>query len=314
LRALAVSTAVAAYVLIVFGSHVRVSESGMGCPDWPLCSGKVGPILEFHALMEQTHRYIAAIVSILAFLTALLALRSRGPLANRPAMVRPAIFTAGVIVVQIALGALTVFAANAAPTVTAHLIAGIAMLVGATVTAVCAIVPARTTQPGSPRLGQVGWLAIGAAGVLFVTGSLVVNAGAEQACATFPLCPSGQPGEYVWPHLLHRGFAMVGGLALLVFSMHAWQSWSAIRGARGLAATLASVVVGTAALGLFSALLMAPPVLQDLHLAGASAVLAAAAALATLGWLTGADCPQDTSGNQPQADRPAQAQRAGLNR
>jgi heme a synthase len=99
LRALAVGSALAAYVLIIFGSHVRVSDSGMGCPDWPLCSGKVGPILEFHALMEQTHRYIAAIVSILAFLTALLALRSRARLAGRPATVGPAILPAGGIVV-----------------------------------------------------------------------------------------------------------------------------------------------------------------------------------------------------------------------
>src|SRR5664279_2068453 len=121
LPGLAISTAVAAYVLIVFGSHVRVSDSGMGCPGWPLCSGSVGPIYEFHALMEQTHRYIAAIVTILAFLTALLAFRAR---AQRATTVRPAVFTAGVIVVQIALGAVTVFAGNGAPTVAAHLIAG----------------------------------------------------------------------------------------------------------------------------------------------------------------------------------------------
>jgi len=312
LRGLAVSSAVAAYALIVSGSHVRVSDSGMGCPDWPLCSGNVGPIYEFHALMEQTHRYIAAIVTILALLTALLAIRAR---AQRPTTVRPAVFTAEIIVVQIALGAVTVFAGNAAPTVAAHLIAGVAMLGGATVTAVCALVPARATQatphhPTKPRLGRVGWVAVSAAGVLFISGSLVVNAEAEKACASFPLCPSGQPGNLVWPHLLHRGIAVLAGIALLTFSMHAWRRWSAIRGARGMAATLAGLVLATASLGIVSALLKAPPGWQDLHLAGAAAVLAASIALATLGWLTGADCPEDKPGDGTEVDGPIQARPA----
>jgi heme A synthase len=296
LAGLAVSSAVAAYVLIVFGSHVRVSESGMGCPDWPLCSGKLGPIYEFHALMEQTHRYIAALVTVLAFLTALMAFRAR---AQRPAAVRPAIFTAGVIVVQIALGAVTVFTGNAAPTVAAHLIAGVAMLCGATVTAVCALAPARDIQTSErvttdgratrSRLGQVGWVAVSAACLLFVSGSVVVNAEAEQACPSFPLCPSGQPGGLVWPHLLHRGIALFAVVALLTFSVHAWRRWSAICGARPLAGTLAALVLAAATFGLVSALMMAPPVLQDLHLAGAAAVLAASMALATLGWLSADD-------------------------
>lgn len=286
LPGLAISSALAAYVLIVFGSHVRVSDSGMGCPDWPLCSGDVGPIYEFHALMEQTHRYIAAIVTVLAFLTALLAYRAR---AQRATTVRPAVFTAGIIVVQIVLGAVTVFAGNGAPTVAAHLIAGVAMLGGATITAVCALVPARATV--RPRLGRIGWVAISSAGVLFVSGSLIVNAEAEKACASFPLCPSGQPGALVWPHLLHRGIAVLAGIALLTFSVHAWRRWSGVRGARGLAATLAALVVATATLGIVSALLKAPPAWQDLHLAGAAAVLATSMALATLGWLTGADNP-----------------------
>jgi heme A synthase len=271
----------------------------MGCPDWPLCSGNVGPIYEFHALMEQTHRYIAAVVTILAFLTAVMAIRSR---ARRPAVVRPAIFTAGVIVVQIALGAVTVFTGNAAPTVAAHLIAGVAMLCGATVTAVCALAPARDRQasdststfrqaPWSSRLGPAGWVAVSAACVLFISGSLVVNAEAEQACPSFPLCPSGQPGALVWPHLLHRGVAVFAVIALLTFSLQAWRRWPALCGARALAGTLAALVLTAAALGLVSALMMAPPVLQDLHLAGATAVLAATMALATLGWLTVADQP-----------------------
>jgi heme A synthase len=134
--------------------------------------------------------------------------------------------------------------------------------------------------------------------VLFVSGSLVVNAGAEEACASFPLCPSGAPGDLVWPHLLHRSIAVLAGIALLTFSVHAWRRWSAEPGARALAATLGTLVTATATLGIISALLKAPPAWQDLHLAGAAAVLATSIALGTLGWLTVADRCVNEPGNR----------------
>lgn len=304
LAPVAVSSAIAAYVLVIFGSHVRVTDSGMGCPDWPLCDGNVGPIYQFHALMEQTHRYIAVVVTVLVVATALLALRAR----TRPAAIRPALFTVGVVIVQIALGALTVIAGNGAPTVAAHLLTGLAMLGAATVTAVCALVPRRAT-PGR-RLGRVGWAAVSVASVLFVSGSLVVNAEAEKACVSFPLCPPDLPVAQVALHLVHRSIAVLAGIALLTFGVHVWRRWSALRDARALAASLAALVVATASLGVVSALLGAPPGWQDLHLAGAAAVLVIVVALAAVGWLTGADFPGDGQG----ADRPSQVQPTASNK
>jgi heme a synthase len=42
-RALAVPTAVAAYLLVLLGGLVRISGAGLACPDWPLCHGWLSP-------------------------------------------------------------------------------------------------------------------------------------------------------------------------------------------------------------------------------------------------------------------------------
>ena len=262
--------------------------------DWPLCDGSVGPIHQFHAIMEQSHRYIAAVVTVLVLTTALLALRA----GKRSATVRAAGFTAGVVVVQIGLGALTVVAGNDAPTVAAHLLTGLALLGGATVTAVCALVDQRPAT--GRRLGRAAWLAVSSSCVLFVSGSLVVNADAEQACAGFPLCPGGQPAGLVALHLVHRSIAVLAGAALLALALHAWRRWPAVPRARTMAATLTTLVVATAALGISTAVLKAPAVLQDFHLAGAAAVLVATMSLAAAGWLSAAD----TSTSRPVEDPP----------
>ncbi|MEI6867143.1 MAG: COX15/CtaA family protein [Actinomycetes bacterium] len=283
LAIVAVTSAIAVYFLIIFGSHVRVTDSGMGCPDWPLCKGSLNPNQGFHAFMEQTHRYLAGIVTILVALTIFIAYRTKA----RVAAIRPAVITGVTVLIQVALGAVTVFDGNGAPTVAAHLLAGLSLLAGATITAVAVLV--NRLEVAGPRLAPIGWIAISGAGILYLTGSLVINAEAEKACASFPLCPTGQPARFVALHLIHRSMVVIAGLALIAFALHAWEKWSNIKGARTLAATIILLLISTAGLGILSALHKAPPHLQDLHLAGAAAVLAISTALASLGWLSGAD-------------------------
>jgi cytochrome c oxidase assembly protein subunit 15 len=64
--------------LIVFtGAAVRLSGSGLGCPDWPKCYGKVAPPLETHAVIEYGNRILSGIVGLAAFAAGLLAWRRR---------------------------------------------------------------------------------------------------------------------------------------------------------------------------------------------------------------------------------------------
>jgi cytochrome c oxidase assembly protein subunit 15 len=64
--------------LIVFtGAAVRLSGSGLGCPDWPKCYGKVAPPLETHAWIEFGNRMLSGLVGLAAVAAGLLAFRRR---------------------------------------------------------------------------------------------------------------------------------------------------------------------------------------------------------------------------------------------
>jgi cytochrome c oxidase assembly protein subunit 15 len=57
---LVVVTWVALLVNVASGALVRVSNSGLGCPDWPLCNGRPAPPMAGHAVIEFSNRVLAA--------------------------------------------------------------------------------------------------------------------------------------------------------------------------------------------------------------------------------------------------------------
>jgi cytochrome c oxidase assembly protein subunit 15 len=70
--------ALAALTLIVFtGAAVRLTGSGLGCPDWPKCYGGVAPPLETHAWIEYGNRLISGLVGLAAVAAGALAWRRR---------------------------------------------------------------------------------------------------------------------------------------------------------------------------------------------------------------------------------------------
>ena len=292
-RTLALITAVATYLLVVLGSTVRVSDSGMGCSSWPLCNGRVGPIDHLHPLLEQSHRYLATIVTVA--IIALVVLTWRG--GARVAQVRTfSLLSLGVVVVQIVLGAITVLTDNAPATVAAHLIVGLLFLAVVTVTVVASFVePAR---PWGRFSGDgVAWAGVSGLFVVLVSGSVVVDGGAEAACRSWPACfASSSPTRLVALQYVHRSLVLVAAVLVVAYVVALW------RDHRVTAIAAVTLLVTQVIIGAFDAVLGAPAVLADVHLALASALWAVVTGALARSAL--APRPTDVSWTRPAAGTP----------
>lgn len=263
----AVVSMVLTYGLVVLGSTVRVTNSGMGCPSWPLCYGHLGPVDQYNALWEQSHRYLVGIVSCCVVVTALLAWRS----SHRRVAFGPAGVAVGLIVVQAALGAVTVLAHNAPWTVAVHLVVGLVFFGATIVTAFVAIVIPRAQW--SPRaLGAWDWAALGGVLALVVAGTVVVGTGAGDDCPSWPVCTHAAATSMVAWQLVHRGIAGIVGLVVVGFVVANWRATRDWPRWRAGAVLLLGLLVAAASFGAASALTKASAGWQDLHLAFAASV------------------------------------------
>jgi len=236
----------------------------MGCGDhWPLCNGHLFPPLhDIGTVIEWSHRLVAALVSALVVgLAAYAWWISRNPgLAPGVSRVpRAPVVALGLLVLQVALGAITVKLDLPAWTVILHL--GTAMLLLATL-----LIAASPPDPLSTswRGGTAALLSLAFITVLF--GALTANLGAAAACTGFPLC-NGQ----IWPS--------AGGLAvvhwthrLLAYSLAASVLTVAVKTKKRGAWGVVALVTLQVAIGAATVLLGLPPALQAAHVAVGAAV------------------------------------------
>ncbi|HEY5579210.1 MAG TPA: COX15/CtaA family protein, partial [Acidimicrobiia bacterium] len=154
LARLAGVTAGATYLLVVLGAIVRATGSGLGCPDWPTCHGNWLPPLERAALIEYSHRTLAALVGVMVVAVVALAWRSRGEDRRSWWLSLTAM---GLLLVQAWLGRQVVITELSAPLVGVHLGTAMALL------AVMLIVALPDAKPESdPSLAARMWLGAGA--------------------------------------------------------------------------------------------------------------------------------------------------------
>ncbi|WP_426396764.1 COX15/CtaA family protein [Ralstonia sp. R-29] len=129
--------------LIMFGSFTRLTDSGLGCPDWPGCYGTSnpfharddihaaqaampsGPVTWMKAWIEMTHRYFAMAVGVLIITLVVVAWAKRRELKQSPWY---ATFVLALVCVQGAFGAWTVTLKLQPSIVVTHLLLGMSLL------------------------------------------------------------------------------------------------------------------------------------------------------------------------------------------
>jgi heme A synthase len=261
--------AIFAYLQIALGGVVRVSGSGLGCPDWPLCHGRPYPPADLNAIIEYSHRTVGAITGVLIIATVVAAwvvFRSR-----RPVVAWLATASLAAVAVEGALGGVVVVSELKPWLVAVHL--GLAMIILG-----CLVAAAVLSMPESPGVASQSFRTLASAAVvgtyvLLLSGSSVVATQSDQDCRSWPLCSFSAVNAVA---LLHRGVALVVGVLIIAFLVAAYR-----RGLRFSAVATVIVLLLQAAVGGAAALTDAA-LANGLHVAIATLVWSGVVATALL--------------------------------
>ena len=214
---LLVASLVGTLLQITMGGAVRVTGSGDGCPDWPLCFGRVIPPLEYHALMEYSHRTIGALVGL-----AIIGTTVRVLLKHRREVPIIATVSAGLIGIAVTggIGGAVVLSQLSPGLRTLHLMLAESVALLLVHAMVATFYTSAPSDGGQVPKSLIRWTAAGAGFTLvaLLSGSYAVWRGAGPVCASWPLCGGAliPDNELLWIHMAHRVFALAAALFSLV--------------------------------------------------------------------------------------------------
>ncbi|MFZ5567772.1 MAG: COX15/CtaA family protein [Pseudomonadota bacterium] len=265
LQALTLLTLFLTFDLVLFGSFTRLTDSGLGCPDWPGCYGKAspvgahaeisaaqqamptGPVTHGKAWVEMIHRYLATgvgvLILVLAITTWIEHLRQRR---SGAALVVPspwwATLTLVWVCVQGAFGALTVTMKLFPAIVTLHLLGGLLLLALLALQAVryAQLYSPSATRPLPARLHTLMRIGLALLTLQIALGGWVSTNYAVLACTEFPTCQ----GSW-WPEMnFAQGFEIWRELGLTAAGEHvSFAALTAIHYVHRLAAYLVIAVL-----------------------------------------------------------------------
>jgi cytochrome c oxidase assembly protein subunit 15 len=314
-RKLAALTALILFLtidLIVVGAFTRLTDSGLGCPDWPGCYGELspfgahaeisaaqsaqptGPVTVGKAWIEMVHRYLAMAVGALILVAAAMGWWARSQLPHSPWWGTATLVW---VLVQGAFGKYTVTLKLYPAVVTLHLLGAMVLL--ALLVLQHESFRARPLLQARQRLAP-GWVAAALAVVVMqiALGGWVSTNYAVLACQGFPACngqwwpqmdaahgftllrhlgQTGQGGALAFDalvaiHMAHRLFAVVVVVALVTLAVTLRRSRDTIARRYGLA--LAGVLLWQLASGLSNVVLGWPIAAALAHSAGAAVLVA----------------------------------------
>ena len=286
-RALAVAALVSAFAQVTLGGIVRVTGSGLGCPDWPLCHGQIIPPFEFATLLEYSHRLSASLLGVLVLATTLVVLlRYRGNQWGKYSILAALVL----VLVAAGLGGATVLTELAWWLRLLHL--GIAeVAVAALVITVIVSWRVGLKQIGSGAdigagRGKLVVAALIGVFLLILSGSYIVGMGYGSSCGTWPLCrgsifPEGRP--YI-EHMSHRYFAAIVGLLVLAVAYRAWQGRFQLASLGRSGALLFVAFAAQILVGALTVWLGFTPEIKAIHLSMATLVWIALAFVAALAY------------------------------
>jgi cytochrome c oxidase assembly protein subunit 15 len=244
--------------LIVFGAFTRLTDSGLGCPDWPGCYGEAnpflahaeiraaetlmptGPVTVFKAWIEMIHRYLAMGVGVLIIASLVAGWRLwRRTQESRYAPQLPA-FLLFFVCLQGAFGAWTVTLKLQPVIVTIHLLLGLSLLALLTWHAL----GQSPRPPVAPLAGQLrvpAAIALGASFMQIALGGWVSTNYAALACGGFPLCQ----GEWMPAMNFSHGFTLWRSLGMTAAGDYLpFDALTAIHWVHRLFAVVVVVIVG----------------------------------------------------------------------
>jgi len=307
LAALSALTLFLTFDLVIFGSFTRLSDSGLGCPDWPGCYGQAtpwgagdhiaaaqaampgGPVSFGKAWVEMVHRYLAMTVGALIVVLTASSWLFRRRLPHSPWWPTGTLLW---VVVQGLFGKYTVTLKLYPAVVTAHLLGGLVLL------ALLAVqYQAYRDRPlPMPRwLSGFAWMSLGLLACQIALGGWVSSNYAVLACSGFPQCNGqwwppmdfahgftllrelGRAGHggylpfeaLVAIQMVHRLFAVLAAAALLLL---AWAAWR-VPATRGFGIALLALTLLQLASGLTNVVLGWPLAAALMHSAGAAALV-----------------------------------------